>query len=224
MRNSAVSNLSFWRLIEQFAEDVKCFVREEGKLAKAELTEKVGHLARKAVPAAIGGCVAYTGLTLLLLAIGMIVAYGFQRLGIDPLLAAFAGIGVTAILVIVIGSVLLIKGVRALSKATMKPEKTVEALENIKPQEARPESAAERVERMRDEKDYRTSTEIQETVFALEGEIADTLSELGRRVSLTTARQHAVREIRAHPYRWGLVAMGTGLVGSFLLKKKSATI
>jgi hypothetical protein len=54
--------------------------------------------------------------------------------------------------------------------------------------------------------------------------MADTLSELGRRVSLTTARQHAVREIRAHPYRWGLVAMGTGLVGSFLLKKKSATI
>jgi hypothetical protein len=223
MRYSTVSSLSFWRLIEQFAEDVKCFVKEEGKLVKAELSEKVAYLARNSVPAAIGGCIAYIGVNLLFIAIGMIVAYAFQGLGMDPLLATSAGIGATAILVIAVGTLLLIKGIHAFSKANIKPEKTIETVENLKSEEGKAESAAKRVEKM-DEEDHRNSKEIQESVFDLEEEMADTLSELGRRVSLTSAREHANKEVRAHPYRWGLVAMGTGFAGSFFLKKKAAKL
>jgi hypothetical protein len=148
MRYSTVSNLSFWRLIEQFAEDVKCFVKEEGKLVKAELTEKAAQLARNAVPAAIGGCIAYGGVNLFFIAIGAIVAYAFQRLGMDPLLAIAGGIGATALLVTAIGAVLLMKGIRAFSTANLKPEKTIETVENLKTEEGKAESAAKRKPRL----------------------------------------------------------------------------
>src|SRR5207244_4436783 len=152
-----------------------------------------------AVPAAIGGFVAYIGINLLLFAIGIIVAYAFQELGMDPLLAASAGLGATAILVITIGALLLVKGVHAFSTATLKPRKTIETVENLKSEAVKAESAAKWVEKMKDKEDYRHSKEIQESVFALEEEMADTLSELGRRVSLTKAREHANKEVRAHP-------------------------
>jgi hypothetical protein len=116
------------------------------------------------------------------------------------------------------------KGIQAFSKANFKPEKTIETVENLKTEEGKAESAAKRVEKIRDEEDHRSSKEIQGSVFALEEEMADTLSELGRRVSLTRAREQANKEVRAHPYRWGLVAMGTGFAGSFLLKKKAAKL
>ena len=219
MRYSTVCDLSFWRLIEQLAEDAKCFAKEEGKLVKAELTEKACHFVRSLVPAAIGGVIASTGLTVLLLAIGMVVAYAFEGLGMAPLLAAAAGLGATALIVVAVGLVLLMKGMKAFSKETMKPEKTIETVENLKSAESQAESEWKRVEKNRD--DHRSSKEIQDSVLALEKEMADTLSELGRRVSLTTTREHANKEIRAHPYRWGLMAMGTGFAGSFLLKRKA---
>src|SRR6266566_3128175 len=119
MRYSTVCDLSFWRLIEQCVEDARCFVKEEGELVKAELTEKGCHFVRSLLPAAIGGFIASTGLTVLLLAIGMLVAYAFEGLGVAPLLAAAAGLGATALLVMAVGGVLLMKGLKTLSKETM---------------------------------------------------------------------------------------------------------
>ena len=60
-------------------------------VVKTELTEKVCQFGHNVVPAAIGGFVAYTGATLLLFGMGLAAAFGFQKLGLEPLLAGRPG-------------------------------------------------------------------------------------------------------------------------------------
>ena len=50
--------------------------------------------------------------------------------------------------------------------------------------------------------------------------MAETLEELGDRLSMTRLRRQAKVEVQKHPYRWSLVAMGAGVCGSFIMKRK----
>jgi len=52
--------------------------------------------------------------------------------------------------------------------------------------------------------------------------IGDTMDEIGRRLSPRYANERIKQRISAHPYRWNLIAMGTGLLSAFLVKMKIA--
>jgi hypothetical protein len=108
------------------------------------------------------------------------------------------------------------KGVKAFSKESLTPKRTIETLQYLKGTEvACPAEPAPKVKEK-----TRTSEEIEASVLALETQMGETFEELADRVTLTHFRKQAEAEVRNHPYRWGLVAMGTGLAGSYLLKRK----
>lgn len=213
-----VNGTSIVELVKDLNQQVKTFIREEMHLAKAELSEKISHAAKDAVNIAIGGFVAYAGLIVFLGALGVLLGFAFQRLGLDPLLAEFIGLGIVGLVIIAIGGIMLMAGLKALKKESLTPERTIETLQHIKGTEP----VAQHHVHAKEHKDERSSKEIEASVVRTEHQMAETLEELGDRLTMTHFRHQADAELRKHPYRWSLVAMGAGVCGSFFMKRKLA--
>jgi hypothetical protein len=203
-------------LVKELKQQVKTFIRQELQLAKTEISEKISSFGKNMASIAIGGFVAYAGLIIFLAGLSALLAFAFQRLGLDPLLAAFVGLGIIGLLIIALGAIMLLKGINALKKESLVPQKTIETLRHLNG--TQPVARVEPAEM--EQKKKLTSEEVEASVMAIENEMAETLEELGNRLTFTHARIKAKEQLRSHPYRWGLVALGTGLCGSYLLKRK----
>jgi Protein of unknown function (DUF1469). len=211
-----VNGSSILDLVKDLRQQFKTFLKEEVHLAKAELTEKISSLGKDAVNIAIGGFVAYAGLIVFMGALGMLIAYFLQKAGLDPLLSTFIGLGAIGFVVIAVGAIVLLAGLKAMKKESLTPERTIETLQRVKgtePHAAKPKAP-------KPKKDERSSAEIQSAVVRTESDMAETLEELGDRFTMRHIRNQATAEVRHHPYRWSLVAMGAGVCGSYLMKRK----
>jgi hypothetical protein len=207
---------SILELVNDLRQDVKRFFKEEVQLAKTEVSEKVSHLSKNSVNIAIGGFVAYAGLIVFLGALGMLIAYFLQKAGLDPFLSAFIGLGAIGFVVIAVGAILLLTGLKAMKKESLAPERTIETLQRVKGTEL------EKPKAPKPKKDERSSTEIEKSVVRTESHMAETLEELGDRLTMRHFRHQANAHVRKHPYRWSLMAMGAGVCGSYLMKRKLA--
>jgi len=207
---------SIFDLFKDLREEAKTFLREEVHLAKAELSEKISRAGKESVNIAIGGFVAYAGLIVFLGALGMLIAFALQRLNLDPFLSAFIGLGAMGFIVIAVGAIMLLSGIKALKKESLTPERTIESLQRVKGTK----QYVDKPTAPKAQKDERSSAEIEESVFRTESQMAETLEELGDRLSMTHLRRQAKVEVQKHPYRWSLVAMGAGVCGSFIMKRK----
>jgi hypothetical protein len=206
-------------LVKELRQQVKTFLREEVHLAKTELSEKISSITKDSVSIAVGGFVAYAGLIIFLGALGVLLGFVLQRQGLDPLLAEFIGLGAVGLIIIAVGAILLLGGLKALKKESLAPERTIETLQRAKGTE--PPTTKEIVaQEMKEKKDERSSKEIETSVIQTEKQMAETLEELEDRLTMTHLRQQADAEVRKHPYRWSLVAMGAGVCGSYLMKRK----
>src|SRR6266481_1755198 len=207
---------SIFDLVKELREEVKKFLREEVHLAKAELSEKISRMGKESVNIAIGGFVAYAGLIVFLGALGMLIAFGLQRIGLDPFLSSFIGLGALGFIVIAVGASMLLSGLKALKKQSLTPERTIESLQRVKGTNHH----VDRPTAPKPKKDGRSSAEIERSVVRTETQMAETLEELGDRLSMTHLRTQAKAEVQKHPYRWSLVAMGAGVCGSYIMKRK----
>jgi hypothetical protein len=108
----------------------------------------------------------------------------------------------------------LLTGLNAMKKESLTPERTIDTLHRVKRSEPEKPTAP------KPKKDERSSKEIEVAVLNTEGQMAETLEELGDRLSMTHLRRQAKAEVQRHPYRWSLVAMGAGVCGSYLMKRK----
>jgi hypothetical protein len=107
-------------LFAELARETSTLVRQEVQLAKAELTQSATEAGRAIAFLVIGGAVAYAGVLFLLLAI----VYGLIEAGVDPWLAA----GLVGLVVVIIGTVLVMRARASLSAATLAPRRTVTTL------------------------------------------------------------------------------------------------
>lgn len=201
-------------LLKELTQQIKIFFRQEIQLATTEISEKLSSYGKDATLVAVGGFVAYSGLIILLAGLGLLLAFVLVGLGFEPLPSAFIGLGIMGLLVIAVGGLLLFKGIKAFSKESIVPRRTMETIHHLRGTEP-----PGRVERHEKEKKL-TSEEIEARVLVTENIMAGTLADLTNKVSLTNVRRRARDEVEAHPYKWGLIAMGTGLASSFLLKRK----
>jgi hypothetical protein len=206
---------SIFDLVKDLRQQFKTFVREEIHLAKAELSEKVSRMGKGSVNIAIGGFVAYAGLIVFLGGLGMLIAFALQKLNLDPFLSGFIGLGVIGFIVIAVGAIMLLGGLKALKKESLTPARTIDTLQRVKGTEHVP-----RPPQPKPKKDDRSSAEIEKSVVRTESHMADTLEELGDRLTMRHLRHQANAHVHKHPYRWSLVAMGAGVCGSMLMKRK----
>lgn len=216
MRSEAFAETSLFGLVKELNHEVKDFIKDEVQLAKTELTEKLAKAGKNSIGLAIGGAAAYAGLIVLLLGLGGLAGYLFQKLGMQPLLAAALGVVVLGVIVMAIGGALVMKGVKALSKESLAPERTMKTLQAFKGIE--PQAGAKAHEEHKEEK--RSVEQIEKSILATETKMDNTLHELSNRLTLGHAKDTARGAIQSHPYRWGGAALGAGALTSYIIGRK----
>ncbi|MDB6124939.1 MAG: hypothetical protein JWQ71_3932 [Pedosphaera sp.] len=215
MRNASFAGTTLFGLVKELNHEVKTFIKEEAQLAKTELAEKLAKAGRNSIGLAIGGVLAFVGLIVLLLGLGGLLGFGLQKLGMQPLLAAALGVTVFGLIVTAIGAVFALKGVKALSKESLAPQRTLKTLQAFKGVETH---AGPKVHEQPKEK--RSVQQIEKSILATETKLDNTLHELSNRLTFRHAKDTARGQIQSHPYKWGGAALGVGALTSFLLKRR----
>src|SRR6184192_987099 len=210
------SRTSIFGLIGDLKDETKTFIKEEVQLAKAEISENISRMGRNAVAIAIGGFVAYAGLIVFLAGLGLLLGFAFEKLGLQPALAAFIGLAIIGLMAAGIGYAFIAESLKSFSHSSMKPEKTIETLKDLKgePYYEQFEDADS------DGEPKRSSKEIHASVVAHESAMGETMDEISRRLTPRYASEQFKAKFRSHPYRWNFVAMITGLAGGFFVKRK----
>ena len=212
------SRTSILSLVRSLTEDTKKLLRQEVELAKAELSEKVAVAARNAMSVAIGGSIAYAGLIVLVIGLGWLLSWALQEAGLQPVLAEFAGMAIIGVVVILVGTVLLMKGLKTFSQESLAPQRTIHTIQRLKGEEALTPVQAETKP---EPKPKSSSEEIQVRVEQTEDRLSDTLDELGQRLNPRHIQARVKQRIRQQPYRSGLMAMAAGLVSGLFLTRSA---
>lgn len=107
-------------LLSDLTRDITTLFRQEIRLVKTEMSEKVEQAESGMTMLVVGGAVAYAGFLMLLVA----VILGLS-LYVDPWIAAL----IVAVVILVVGLIMLGKGKSSLKARNLMPEKTVESLQ-----------------------------------------------------------------------------------------------
>ena len=119
-------------LLKELRDQSTLLLREEIALAKKEIGEKISSSAVNATSIATGAFVAYCAVTFLLLAISSAISQAFVAQGLSVGWAVCLGLLIVALVVGAISIALIVKGVQALKKFSLVPEKTIETLKEDK--------------------------------------------------------------------------------------------
>ncbi|HEX3625499.1 MAG TPA: phage holin family protein [Verrucomicrobiae bacterium] len=203
-------------LVADIKDNLTTFIREEIELVKKEMSEKASTYVRNGVKLAVGGFIAYAGLIVFLAGIGLIIGFGFERLGLDPVLAVFIGLAIVGLLAGAIGAFMVLHGIKVISATPPMPEKTIDTFRQIgSGADGRgfetPKTKPSRTE------DPRSAAELHKSVIG-------TAEELASKLSPRDLRKRAVRHMKEHPMAWGVTALGgaaTLATGAALLGRKS---
>ena len=206
-------------LVRNLTFDTKTFIRQEVQLAKAELSEKISKLGRNALSLAIGGFVAYAGLIVLLIGLGSLLGLAFEKAGLSTAMAGFLGLGAVGLLVLVVGCVMLLKGVKSLSRESLTPERTVQTLKELRGDDDE-DYYAESYNDEENGEEAPSTDELQARVEATENRMGETLDEIGYRLSPSHINAEVKTKIEENPYRYGLVALGVGVASGLMLRSK----
>lgn len=195
-------------LLHNLNEDVRTFFKQEIKLAKTEMMERVSKLGRDAIVLGIGNLMAGTGSILLLGSIGYLLGYAFQATGMNALLAVFIGFAIIGFLVTVVGAVLSVIGIKAISHDSLKPQRTIQTVrggETQSPGLAPKEPSA---------------AELHREALATKERISEEGRELTYRIGPAQLKKRAVENIRKHPFSWSSAALACLLTGSYFISRK----
>ena len=111
---------SLGELLSELSRETATLVRKEVELATTEMTAKAQKAAMNAAISAVGGALMHAGLLVLLAAI----VVGFTQLGLAPWLSAL----IVAVLVMVIGYVMVNRGISNLRRTDIAPRQAIETL------------------------------------------------------------------------------------------------
>lgn len=206
MREYFITRASMAELLYNLNDDVRTFFKQEIQLVEKEMSEKVSKLARDAMVLGIGNLMAGTGSLLFLASIGFLVAYAFQSAGLNGFLAMFLGFVIIGVLVMIVGAVISIKGIKAVSKDSLAPERTIHTVsggEIASPDAIEPSAA-----------------ELHREALATKQRIGDERRELTHRMSPSHLQKRVVEEIRKHPVSSGSAVLACALTGGYFICRR----
>jgi len=224
MQSISFTDISLFGLFRSLKENIRDLARTEVALAKKEMVDKLSSYRSHAITLAIGGAIAYGGFIVFLAALGFLIAWGLQRAGLEPTLARFIGLGAVGLLVVIVGAIMVLVASKGFSRESLTPEKTLETIRHFKGTErtrfADRLAKAKATAKTHAAKSKRSAEEMQREVIAMEDRIGWTLEEIAYRASPARVTRRANEEIQAHPYRSSLLALGSGLLSSFILRRR----
>lgn len=113
-------NRSLGELFAELSRETGVLIRKEVELATTEMTAKAKIAGAHAATVAAGGALAHAGLLVLLASI----VIGLAQMGVEPWLSAL----IVALLTMVIGYVLVNRGLTNLRRTSVAPTQTIETL------------------------------------------------------------------------------------------------
>lgn len=126
------TNTNIGDLLRQLRDDTTSLVREEVRLAKTEVSEKLAYTGRNVGYLAVGALIGLSALLLLLMSLGFLLGNIFEERGMEPGMAAFLGFIIVAVVVAIISASLVMKAIKALKDEPVTPTKTVQSLQEDK--------------------------------------------------------------------------------------------
>jgi len=133
-------------------------------------------------------------------------------------MAGFMGLAIIGLIAGGIGCAFIAEAIKCFSHESVAPEKTLETLKDLK--EIKPTTAREPEAARTPTEPKRSSDEIHANVVATEQMMGETVQEIGRRLTPHYANQQFRRKFQEHPYRWNLIAIGTGFVSALWVKRR----
>ncbi len=124
--------MSLAELLAELREELVRLVRGEVALAKAEMSAKIGEIARNVALVVAGALIAYTALIFLLLAAAAGTVNGLVAAGVADRIAGWLGPLVVGLVVGAVAAVLVTVAVRRLRAFTPTPTRTVDTLEETR--------------------------------------------------------------------------------------------
>lgn len=106
-------------LFAELKQETQTLIKQEMTLVRVELSEKMSKILKDVVSLGVGGVLLYTGALTLVAAI---------VLGLGQLMPLWVSALLVAIVLLAVGAVLLMKGVKDLKQMKVAPEKTTESL------------------------------------------------------------------------------------------------
>jgi hypothetical protein len=119
---------SIGELIRGLATETRELLQGEVRLAKAEMSQKLGKYVRNGASVAIGGAVAFAGVITLCLASSAGLYVGLMAAGLDASVSLWLAPLIVGIVVGVIGYALIQKGISTIKHESITPEKTTQSL------------------------------------------------------------------------------------------------
>jgi hypothetical protein len=215
MQNATTSRIPFFGLLANLRDEVKTLIREEVKLAKAELSEKFSILGKNAAFLAIGGLIAYGGALILLTGLGGLCAYFFSRAGLSPLMSITLGLLCVGVLVVGIGGALVLKALATFKEEKLAPEKTIDAIKHnrdVNPAKERAREIPKEIELKRSPDEIKTEIDVTQDMMK------EHARELRHRLTPGYMGRAFAAGVRHHPVRASLIGAASGLVGFFVVK------
>lgn len=109
-------------LFGDLSREIATLVREEFRLARIELGDKVSRVGQDAARVAVGGVIMFAGFLVLLFAAVLILDLALHTLWLSAL--------IVAVLVLAVGYILFRGGMDDLKHADMTPEQTIQTLQS----------------------------------------------------------------------------------------------
>jgi hypothetical protein len=212
--HQVMQRASFATLLGQVRDETKLFVSEELELLKAELSEKAGHYRQSLTRVGIGAFVACAAFLVLAAGSGLLLSFVFQNLGLDLIPARSAGFGLVGLVLAGIGAVVAFKSIKALSRQSLAPEKTMFTVQRLREAHFKTNACTDPA------RPRHASKLLEVEVIATEQRLGVTLEELASRVSPAYYVRRAMLRVQAKPLRWNLAALAAGFAGSVWFVRK----
>jgi hypothetical protein len=208
MRDYFITTSSMSELLQTMGKDVRTFFKQEIKLVKTEMSERISRVARDAIVLGLGNLMAGTGSILMLAGIAFLVAYAFQTTGLNPLLAMFLGFLIIGFLVLAVGAAMSLKGIKALSKDSLAPLRTLHAVSGVE------------IETQTPGRKEPSAAQLHGEALATKQRITEERRELTHRISGLQLKDLAVEQIKKHPLSFGSAALACVLTSSYFIGRK----
>lgn len=115
-------------LLRDLRDEATTLFRQQAALAKTELKENLGRLGSHVAQIAIGGLVAFTGVIVLLIGLGLLIGLVLARAGLDEDTARWLGTTLVGLVVAVVGWAMLNRARKALADDPLMPRQTIQTL------------------------------------------------------------------------------------------------
>jgi hypothetical protein len=209
---------SILSLVRQLTEDAKTALKKEVELGKAEISEYVVKYGRHGAIIASGALLAYGGLIVLLICLGILISWGLMRSGIDGMVAIFGGLGLVAIVAIAVGLALALLFVKKLKALSAMPTRTVNEAKALTAAVTGKEPQPSPVITPGEIK--QSSAEAQSEVRRTRHDLSDTVEELKERLTFRSLGKAATQHVKAHSVQLALAGVGIGFLTYLILRQK----